>query len=104
MGWQCKLCESLNSDETAVCEVCNGIAPFMASFHYDYIDSEHATIVWQIENALQIIAKYNGKSYNVTSWKKAKIKLTTNTTFLSFVLKNKVAERIYSFGIPSGKV
>ena len=25
MGWQCKLCESLNTDETAVCEVCNGI-------------------------------------------------------------------------------
>ena len=74
MGWQCKLCESLNTDETAVCEVCNGIAPFMACFHYDYIDSVHALIVWQIENALQIIVKYE------------------------------VAERVYSFGIPSDKI
>ncbi len=104
MGWQCKLCESLNTDETAVCEVCNGIAPFMACFHYDYIDSVHALIVWQIENALQIIVKYEGKTYDVTSWKKAKIRLVTNITFLSFIHKNEVAERVYSFGIPSDKI
>lgn len=104
MGWQCKLCESLNTDETAVCEVCNGIAPFMACFHDDYIDSVHALIVWQIENALQIIVKYEGKTYDVTSWKKAKIRLVTNITFLSFILKNEVAERVYSFGIPSDKI
>ena len=104
MGWQCKLCESLNTDETAVCEVCNGIAPFMACFHYDYIDSVHALIVWQIENALQIIVKYEGKTYDVTSWKKAKIRLVTNITFLSFIPKNEVAERVYSFGIPSDKI
>ena len=104
MGWQCKLCESLNTDETAVCEVCNGIAPFMACFHYDYIDSVHALIVWQIENALQIIVKYEGKTYDVTSWKKAKIRLVTNITFLFFFFKNEVAERVYSFGIPSDKI
>ena len=104
MGWQCKLCESLNTDETAVCEVCNGIAPFMACFHYDYIDSVHALIVWQIENALQIIVKYEGKTYDVTSWKKAKIRLVTNITFLSFILTNEVAERVYSFGMPSDKI
>lgn len=92
------------TDETAVCEVCNGIAPFMACFHYDYIDSVHALIVWQIEKALQIIVKYEGKTYDVTSWKKAKIRLVTNITFLSFILKNEVAERVYSFGIPSDKI
>lgn len=76
----------------------------MACFHYDYIDSVHALIVWQIENALQIIVKYEGKTYDVTSWKKAKIRLVTNITFLSFILKNEVAERVYSFGIPSDKI
>ena len=68
------------------------------------IDSVHALIVWQIENALQIIVKYEGKTYDVTSWKKAKIRLVTNITFLSFILKNEVAERVYSFGIPSDKI
>ena len=44
------------------------------------------------------------KTYDVTSWKKAKIRLVTNITFLSFILKNEVAERVYSFGIPSDKI
>lgn len=68
MGWQCKLCASFNTDETSICEFSDAIVPFMASFHYEYMDSEHALIVWKTENALQIIAKYGGRSYSVTSW------------------------------------
>ena len=51
-----------------------------------------------------ISVKYEGKTYDVTSWKKAKIRLVTNITFLSFILKNEVAERVYSFGIPLDKI
>ena len=101
MSWQCHLCETFNNDDTAVCEVCNAISPFLAWFKYDYEGDNIAILSWLTENTHQIEIVYNQKSHNVTTWKAARIKLGNPVSFIVFKLKNDTAERVYTFGIPN---
>lgn len=103
MSWQCNLCETFNNDETAVCEVCNAISPFLAWFKYDYEGDNKAIVSWLAENAHQIEIIYNHNSHIVTDWKTARIKLNVPVSFIVFKLTNDTAERIYTFGIPNKK-
>lgn len=103
MSWKCNLCETLNSDDTAVCEVCNGISPFLAWFKYDYEETNKALVSWLAENYSEIEVIYNQKNYIVTNWKTARIRLNKPVSFIMFKLINNTAERIYTFGIPSIK-
>lgn len=101
MSWQCNLCETFNNDDTAVCEVCNAISPFLAWFKYDYEDDNKAIVSWVAENSSQIEICYNNKSHIVTNWKTARIRLNNPVSFIVFKLTNDTAKRIYTFGIPS---
>lgn len=102
MSWLCSICETCNSDDTAVCEVCNAISPFLAWFKYGYEKGDNKAIIsWLAENSYQIEILYNQRRYIVTSWKAAKIRLNKPVNFIVFKLTNDTAERTYIFGIPS---
>lgn len=103
MSWQCNLCETLNCDNTIVCEVCNSVSPFLACFKYDYEEANKAIVSWLAENTLTIEVFYNQKNHIVTNWKAARVRLNGTVNVITFKLANDTAERIYTFGIPIKK-
>lgn len=100
MSWKCSFCESFNSDEKIICEVCDSISPFLAKFNYEYIGNNKAVIEWQAENARKVIACFNSKKYDITNWKAARISLNEALSLVSIFVINEVTERTYTFGIP----
>lgn len=100
MSWKCGFCESINSDDSIICEVCDSISPFLAKFNYKYENSNKVVIEWQAENSRKVTALYNSHVYDVSTWNSARISLQGTLTIVSIIVSNEATERTYTFGIP----
>ena len=100
MSWICNQCESLNSDERIICEVCNSISPVLVKFNFKYEENNKAIIEWQAENACRVTALFNSHTYDISNWKSARISLLCTLTIIAITVSNAVTDRIYTFGIP----
>lgn len=99
MSWKCKLCETINSDSTNECEVCDAHAPFLSSFDYDVEEtSDLALIRWKAVASKKVIVKYNDIEKDVTDKTTLQISLK-EIKDISFFLSSDVAERTFVYNI-----
>jgi hypothetical protein len=103
MAWRCKLCETDNTDDSIICEVCEGISPVLSKFDYQYVNNGKVEICWQVENADKISVAFKGKMYDVTQWKSARLKVDNPISTIVLTLENETATRNYTIGIPYNK-
>lgn len=67
MSWICRNCETENSDELDVCEVCETHAPLIVDFQYDKVLSgKPITVRWKTENCDSVSICYKGETRDVS--------------------------------------
>lgn len=97
MSWICRLCETVNSDDSITCEVCDAKSPSLASFEYEEIDSNSETIIsWKAEDADTVMLYFDGTKQDVTGVDTFPLTVTNNNK-VSFCLDSEVGERIYTY-------
>ena len=103
MSWTCRLCETVNTDDVLECEVCDAVSPYLSRFDYDEIDPESPTTIrWQAEACDSVKLSYRGHITDVTHLNAARI-LAKRDTEVTFILKNEVTEREYTYDVREHK-
>ena len=103
MSWICKLCETVNTDDVIECEVCDAVSPHLSRFDYDEIVPDvPTTIRWQAEDCDCVKLSYRGHVTDVTHLNAARI-LAKSDTEITFILKNDVTEREYTYDVREHK-
>ena len=103
MSWTCKLCETVNTDDVLECEVCDAVSPYLSRFDYDEIDPERPTTIrWQAEACDNVKLLYRGHITDVTHLNAARI-IAKRDTEVTFILKNEVTEREYTYDVREHK-
>lgn len=99
MSWLCKQCETVNTDDVLECEVCDSISPYLSRFDYDEINpGVPTTIRWNAEACDCVKLSYRGHVTDVTHLNAARI-LAKRDTEVTFILKNEVTEREYTYDV-----
>lgn len=103
MSWICRLCETVNTDDVLECEVCDAVSPYLSRFDYDEIDPNvPTTIRWQAEECDCVKLSYRGHITDVTHLNAARI-LAKRDTEVTFILKNDVTEREFTYDVREHK-
>ena len=103
MSWICRLCETVNTDDVLECEVCDAVSPYLSRFDYDEIDPETPTTIrWQAEACDCVKLSYRGHITDVTHLNAARI-LARRDTEVTFILKNDVTEREFTYDVREHK-
>ena len=103
MSWICRLCETVNTDDVLECEVCDAVSPYLSRFDYDEIDPETPTTLrWQAEACDSVKLSYRGHITDVTHLNAARI-LARRDTEVTFILKNDVTEREFTYDVREHK-
>ena len=99
MGWFCKQCETVNSDDVLECEVCDAISPHLSRFDYEEIDStKPTTLKWKAEACDSVILIHKGIKTDVTDMQTARI-IANRDTEVSFLMSSDIADRVYCYAI-----
>jgi RimJ/RimL family protein N-acetyltransferase len=103
MSWICRLCETVNTDDVLECEVCDAVSPYLSRFDYDEIDPDTPTTIrWQAEACDCVKLSYRGHITDVTHLNAARI-LARRDTEVTFILKNDVTEREFTYDVREHK-
>lgn len=103
MSWLCKLCETVNTDDVIECEVCDAVSPHLSRFDYgEIVPNVPTTIRWQVEDCDCVKLSYRGHVTDVTHLNAARI-LAKSDTEVTFILKNDVTEREYTYDVREHK-
>lgn len=103
MSWLCKQCETVNTDDTIECEVCDAVSPHLSQFDYDEIDpSRPTTIRWKAECCDSVCLSYRGHTTDVTRLHTVRI-LAKRDTEVTFILENNVSKREYTYDVREHK-
>lgn len=99
MSWICKQCETVNTDDVLVCEVCDAAVPQIKSFSYTEIDvNKPTTFFWEGCDCDEVILCYDEAEYNVTEAKHFELSITKSST-ITFRVINSVTTKLFSFPV-----
>lgn len=99
MSWICKQCETVNTDDVLVCEVCDAVAPQIKSFSYTEIDvNKPTTFFWESCDCDEVILCYDEVEYNVTDTKHFELSITKSST-ITFRVINSATTKLFSFPV-----
>lgn len=97
MSWKCKQCETLNSDESIVCEVCDAVSPHISNFDYDdIVPSKPTTLRWTAEACDHLEIENGNETIDATNLNEIEIQVSEEPEIV-FKMSNENADRIYKY-------